>query len=188
MYEECIATSRLELHHIPANGLVSLFEEKKDDLAIAGRGLRNPHRTLVDDSGPLAWRVPEVKADESVNKWFVRFIVLKENQEIIGSTSFHNPPDENGMIEIGLGIEKAFWNQGYAKEALLGMWNWVIQQPGVKTLRYTVSPENAASIKVIEHFGFTYQGQQMDEIDGPENIYEMTAVEFSRRWGGPHDR
>ena len=92
------------------------------------------------------------------------------------------------MIEIGLGIEKAFWNQGYGKEALQGMWNWVIQQPGVKTLRYTVSPENAASIKVIEHFGFTYQGQQMDEIDGPENIYEMTAVEFSRRWGGPHDR
>ena len=155
MYEECISTSRLELHHIPAKGLISLFEEKRDDLAIAGRGLKNPYRNLLDNPGPLAWRVPQVKADESVNKWFVRFIVLKENQEIIGSTSFHNPPDDNGMIEIGIGIEEAFWNQGYAREALQGMWNWVIQQPGVKTLRYTVNPKCSITFMEAAFSGLT---------------------------------
>ena len=186
-FEPEIVTKRLSLHHIPVDGLISLLEEKSDFLAIAGRGFSNPYKTLIDNPGPLAWRVPQVKADSSVNKWFVRFIVLRSSAEIIGSTSFHNPPDENGMIEIGLGIEKPFWNQGFAKEALVGMWNWVVHEPGVHTLRYTVSPDNIASIKVIEHFGFEYKGQQMDEEDGPENIYEMSAVEFSSRWGGPHD-
>lgn len=55
--------------------------------------------------------------------------------------------------------------------------------PEVKTLRCTVSPDNLASIKVIEYFGFRFAGQQMDEIDGPENIYEESAENFKARWG-----
>jgi RimJ/RimL family protein N-acetyltransferase len=55
--------------------------------------------------------------------------------------------------------------------------------PEVKTLRYTVSSDNLASIKVIEYFGFRFMGQQIDEIDGPENIYEESADVFRRKWG-----
>lgn len=182
MYEPVIETERLDLHHIPVDGLISLYEEKRDELAIAGRGFTNPHQNLILSSGPLGWRVPQVKKDPETNKWFVRFIVLRTSQEIIGSTSFHGVPDDAGMMEIGIGIEELFWGQGYATEALKGMWLWVCTQPGVKTLRYTVSPTNTASIKIIEKFGFEYKGQQMDEIDGPENIYEQSVVEFLQRW------
>ena len=182
-YEKIIETERLELHHIPAQGLISLYEEKNDLLAIANRGITNPHQTLVIDSGPLAWRVPQVKDDPRTNKWFVRFIVLRETHEVIGSTSFHGVPDEAGMMEIGIGIEEAFWGNGFATEALLGMWRWVITQPGVNVLRYTVSPTNSASVRIIQKFGFTHIGQQMDEIDGPEDIYEMTVSEFKDKWG-----
>ena len=183
MYEPLISTPRLELHHIPVDGLISLFDDKDDVLAIAGRNFTNPHGQLVVEPGPLGWRVPQVKINPEVNKWFVRFIVLKETREVIGSTSFHSAPDGEGMIEIGLGIEEKFWGQGFAKEALLGMWRWVVDQPGVKTLRYTVSPTNIASIKVIEYFGFSHMGQQIDEIDGPEDIYEMSAENFRKKWG-----
>ena len=183
MYEKAIDTPRLELHHISAQGIIELYENKSDVTAIAGRDFTNPHQNLVKESGPLGWRVPQVKVDPSVNKWFVRFIVLKESKEVIGSTSFHGVPDAEGMMEIGLGIEEAFRNQGYAREALAGMWKWVSAFPEVKTLRYTVSPENLPSIAVINYFGFEYKGQQMDEIDGPENIYEMSTSDFLEKWG-----
>jgi RimJ/RimL family protein N-acetyltransferase len=183
MFEPLISTPRLELHHIPADGLIALLDDKSDVLAIAGRNFTNPFRVLVEDAGPLHWRVPQVKADPSTNKWFVRFIVLKSTQEIIGSTSFHGVPDENGMMEIGIGIEEKFWNQGYAKEALAGMWGWVVGESGVKTLRYTVSPNNLASVSIIEWFGFTYVGEQQDEEDGPESIYEMSVEDFRSRGG-----
>jgi ribosomal-protein-alanine N-acetyltransferase len=183
VHEAPIITARLELRHISVAGLISLFEDKNDYLAIAGRNFTNPHRNLIASSGPLAWRVPQVKEDPEVNKWFVRFIVLADSREIIGSTSFHGAPDVSGMIEIGLGIEEAFQRQGFAREALTGMWLWACEFPEVKTLRYTVSPDNLASIKVIEYFGFTFMGQQMDEIDGPENIYEESAENFKARWG-----
>ena len=183
MVEPVIQTERLELHHLSAEAIIELFEEKRDAVALSGRNFSNPHRVLVDSSGPLRWRVPQVKVDQSVNKWFVRWIILKETAEVIGSTSFHGVPDAEGMMEIGLGIEKPFQNKGYAKESLNGMWSWVSQFPEVKTLRYTVSPDNLPSIAVINYFGFEYKGQQIDEEDGPENIYEMSTSDFMSKWG-----
>jgi RimJ/RimL family protein N-acetyltransferase len=188
VYETPIVTGRLELHHIPVSGLIALLEDKDDRLAIAGRNITNPYQNLIASQGPLAWRVPQVKENPEVNKWFVRFIVQAGSREIIGSTSFHGAPDSSGMIEIGLGIEDAFQRQGFAKEALTGMWLWACEFPEVKTLRYTVSPDNLASIKVIEYFGFAFVGQQMDEIDGPENIYEESAQNFKARWGVLNER
>ena len=181
--ESVIETPRLELHHIAGDRLIHLFEKRDDAVALQGETFTNPLRVLIDFQGPLAWRVPQVKKDSSVNKWFVRWIVLKEKREVIGSISFHGAPDEVGMMEIGLGIESEYQNQGYAKEALLGMWRWVLNFPEVKTLRYTVSPENLPSIAVINYFGFEYKGQQMDENDGPENIYEMDRGSFLQKWG-----
>jgi len=173
-----LETKRLELHHINGANLITLFEQRDDSPILKNANFTNPHRVLVDFQGPLHWRVPQVKADPSSNKWFVRLFVLKENREIIGSASFHGVPDENGMIEIGLGIEPEFHNRGFAKEALMAMWSWAIDQPGVKSFRYTVSPDNAPSIKVIEYFGFPFTGVQIDEEDGPENIYEITTADF----------
>jgi ribosomal-protein-alanine N-acetyltransferase len=181
--EPVISTARLELHHISADRLIDLFEKRDDTFALVGETFTNPLRNLIDFQGPLAWRVPQVKADPATNKWFVRWIVLKENREVIGSTSFHGTPDAQGMMEIGLGIETQYQNQGYAKEALLGMWRWVLTFPEVKTLRYTVSPQNLPSIAVIKYFGFDFKGQQIDEEDGPEDIYEMDRETFLKKWG-----
>jgi len=182
LLQPVLKTQRLELHHISGANLITLYENRDDSPILKDANFTNPHRVLVDFQGPLAWRVPQVKADPSCNKWFVRQIVLKESREIIGSTSFHGVPDENGMIEIGLGIEPEFHNQGYAKEALMAMWSWAIEQPGVKSFRYTVSLENAPSIKVIEYFGFPFMGVQIDEEDGPENIYEISVDEFRSKF------
>lgn len=183
MYQPLISTPRLELHHIPADGLIALLDLKNDAAAIAGRNIENPHGVLVEDEGPLRWRVPQVKADPLTNKWFLRFITLSSTREIIGSTSFHGVPDEAGMIEIGIGLDEKFWGYGYAKEALFGMWRWAVTHPEVRTLRYTVSPTNIASVSIINGFGFAHVGQQMDDIDGPEDIYEMSSVDFQKKFG-----
>lgn len=179
---EVLHTPRLDLYHIPIAELVMLHEDPDNPLLLADRDFTNPHRELTQEhSGPLRWRVPQVKADPSTNKWFIRWIVLRETKEVVGSISFHAPPDETGMIEIGFGISEPCRNRGFGKEALIGMWTWVIDQPGVRTLRYTLSPSNKPSLAIINSLGFTHMGQQLDEIDGPEEIYEMSATEFRSR-------
>ena len=180
--EPVIVTPRLELHHIGSGDLITLFEDPMNLSIYEGMPFYNPHHVLMDDSGPLRWRIPQVKSDPVVNKWFVRWMVEKETREIVGSVSFHGPPDEQGMMEIGLGVHPDFQQRGYATEALIGMWSWVVDQPRVELLRYTVAPDNLASVALIQKFGFMCVGQQIDPEDGPEDIYEMSADEFRQRF------
>jgi ribosomal-protein-alanine N-acetyltransferase len=179
---QLISTERLDLHHIKANDLINLFEERDDTQALADADFTNPLRVLIDFQGPLAWRVPQVKENPEVNKWFVRWAVLRSTQEVIGSASFHGAPDENGMIEIGLGVESAHQRKGFGKEILQGMWGWVVTEPEVRILRYTVSASNVASVALVNSFGFTYVGEQIDEIDGPESIYEMSVADYRKNF------
>ena len=176
---DLIQTKRLDLHLIPPLELFMLHEDPDNADLLSDRDFTNPHNELTHEhSGPLRWRVPQVKENPDVNIWFIRWIVLRKTKEVVGSISFHAPPDETGMIEIGFGICGPCRNNGYGKEALLGMWKWVIDQPGVKTLRYTVSATNGPSMTIIKSLGFAHIGQQIDEDDGPEEIFEMSVTEF----------
>jgi RimJ/RimL family protein N-acetyltransferase len=182
MSTEVIATKRLDLNLIPIAELIMLHEDPDNPALLTDREFSNPYKELTHEhSGPLRWRVPQVKADPSTNVWFIRWIVLRETKQIVGSISFHAPPDEVGMIEVGFGICEPCRNNGFGKEALLGMWTWVIDQPGVHTLRYTVSASNGPSMSIINSLGFEHVGQQIDEEDGPEEIFEMSANEFRSR-------
>ena len=47
-------------------------------------------------------------------------------------------------------------------------------------LRAAVSPDNEASLAIIEGAGFVHVGEQDDPDDGPELIYEIAAVDYLR--------
>ena len=181
--EPVIVCERLDLHHISASDLVTLYEDP-ENLSIYGSGqYTNPYRVLIDGHSPLRWRVPQVKANPEVNKWFMRWMVLRETREIVGSLSFHGAPDETGMLEIGLGVHENFWRQGFGREALMGMWLWAASQSGVLKFRYTVDPNNVGSVALVRKFGFRHAGQQIDDEDGPEDIYEMSVKDFLKQHG-----
>ena len=177
-----IQSDRLDLHHIEADDLIYIFEKRDDSEVLAGKDFRNPFRVLIDFQGSLASRIPQIQKDPSVNKWFVRWVVLRSTQEIIGATSFHGAPDENGVIEIGLEVESAFQRQGYGKEILQGMWGWVVTEPAIKILRYSVKENNVASIALINSFGFKLMGEQIDENNEVANVYEMSANDYRKRF------
>ena len=180
--EPVIECDRLDLHHLAADDMEVLFLDPRSLRYPAAYS--NPHDVLVEGPSPVAWRIPQVRADPTVNKWFIRWMVLRETGEIVGSLSFHGPPDGVGMLEIGLGVHEAFQRRGFGREALLGMWRWASRQRGVLVLRYTVDPNNVASVGLVRSFGFDLVGRQIDEIDGPEDIYEMSVTDFNEKWSG----
>ena len=84
------------------------------------------------------------------------------------------------MIEIGFGIVPGKQRQGYGLELLHGIWREIAKRPDVKILRYTVSPDNEASMHIIKKLGFDLVGEQIDEEDGLELIYEMPISDYLR--------
>jgi ribosomal-protein-alanine N-acetyltransferase len=177
-----IQTDRLDLHHIEADDLIYLFEKRDDSKVLAGKSFSNPYRVLIDFQGPLATTVAQVRKDPTLNKWFVRWVVLRSTNEIIGSANFHSAPTENGVIEIGLDVETAFQRQGYGKEILQGMWEWVVTEPSVKILRCVVCPTNLASMALITSFGFNLMGEQIVEDNEVADVYEMSADEYRKKF------
>ncbi len=177
-----IQTERLDLHHIEADDLIYLFEKREDSKVLAGKSFSNPYRVLVDFQGSLATTIAQVRKDPILNKWFVRWVVLRSTNEIIGSANFHSAPTENGVIEIGLVVETAFQRQGYGKEILQGMWGWAVTEPSVKMLRYVVRPTNLASMALITSFGFNLMGEQIVEDNEVAVVYEISADEYRKKF------
>lgn len=177
-----LRTAHLDLHTVRPADYALLAADRSDPRLWVDRGFANPHGHLVDDPGPLPYRLPRIAANPAAAPYLLRMAVLRDEAVIVGSAGFHDLPDETGMIEIGLGIAPPFRGRGLAQELLHGMWRWVIDQPGVRMLRYTVSPTNAPSQHIIRGLGFAHVGVQMDEIDGPEDIFEMAAVDYRARF------
>ncbi len=146
------------------------------------RGFSDPHKYFLNNRNPIPYRINEVRKNPEAAKYLLRVAVLKQSMVVVGSAGFHNLPDENGMIEIGFGVDPAFQNKGYGKQILHGMWGWVVKEPGVKTLRYTVSPSNLISKQIIQKLEFKLVGEQMDDIDGVEEIYELSANDYKLRF------
>jgi RimJ/RimL family protein N-acetyltransferase len=141
-------------------------------------GFTNPFKHLIDGPSPLSFRIPKVELNHDFAEIGLVLGITKSTLEIVGSAGFHDFPDENGMIEIGFGIVPEKQNQGYGVELLRGMWKMICKRSDVKTLRYTVSPENKPSMHIINKFGFKKVGEQIDPEDGLELIFEMSAKDF----------
>lgn len=138
----------------------------------------NPYRHLVEGPNPLPHRIPRVKKEPAFAEIGLILAIERESRELIGSAGFHDFPDSSGMIEIGFGIVPEKQNQGFGKELLHGMWRFITDRADVKTLRYTVSPSNEPSIHIISSLNFNLVGEQIDEEDGVELIYEMDAESY----------
>ena len=141
-------------------------------------GYDDPTDVLRPEDSPLHHRVPQVLADPSVNPWLVRLAVLRGTGQIVGLVNFHAPPDADGMVEIGYRVVPAFRRRGYATEMAETMWAYAARHPDVRVLRATFSPDNDGSRSIIERSGLVEVGEQIDEEDGLELVYEISTTDY----------
>lgn len=123
----------------------------------------------------LNYRLGQLREDVSIHGWLGRAIVYTDrdgSREAIGSIGFHGPPDEEGRLEIGYSVDPRYRRRGFAREAAIAIYKWAHDAHGVETFVASVSPDNIASLNLIEEFGYVLIGEQMDEIDGLELVFE----------------
>lgn len=122
----------------------------------------------------MSIRRNEVLADPAWEPWSLRAMVLRDEQRMVGFTSFHGPPGINdtgtaGAAEVGYTVFPEFRCQGYATETCRAMLGWARREHGVRHFISGIEPSNGPSIRVIEKLGFTPMGLM---IEG-EAIFEL---------------
>jgi len=177
-----IQTNRLLLYTVLPSEYEAVAVNQADPKLWLDRGFSDPDKYFLNNPNPIKYRLPRIRQNPEYAKYLLRVAVLKDNPIIIASAGFHDAPDSDGMIEIGFGVDKRYQGRGFGQELLHGMWSWVVNDPQVKTLRYTVSPDNLISQHIIKKLGFKHNGQQIDEEDGPEDIYELSASDYKLKF------
>jgi RimJ/RimL family protein N-acetyltransferase len=132
---------------------------------------------FVTDRAKWVWRyrVDQLTSDPASAGWLTKAVVAEPEGAVVGYAGFHGPPDEAGMVEIGYSVAPGYRRQGYARAMLTELMHRAVAEARVRTVRVTISPDNAASLATISGFGFVEAGEQWDDEDGLELIFEVPA-------------
>jgi len=123
----------------------------------------------------LRYRLGQLEQDASIREWLGRAMVLVDEtgrRRVIGSIGFHGPPDEQGRVEVGYSVDPPYRRQGYASEAMRAMFDWAHSAHGIDTFIASISPDNDPSLRLASQFGFVQVGEQIDDIDGLEYVFQ----------------
>ena len=170
-----IVTERLNLRLLPEAGLEATINRDPDTLA-----------RLLGCEIPENWfaiarlaqmRLHQLKVDPDYLPWSLRAIILREIGEVAGYVNFHSRPDPQALggsapdaIELGYTVFPQYRRGGIARETITALLPWA-RLHGSHHAILSISPNNIASLALAQSFGFVKVGEQMDDIDGPEDIY-----------------
>jgi RimJ/RimL family protein N-acetyltransferase len=73
--------------------------------------------------------------------------------------------------ELGYTMDRAAWGQGYAREAVRAMWNYLSSRRPNLRIVSLIHPENARSIRLASSFGVT----RVDRVNYVGRIYDRYA-------------
>ena len=107
--------------------------------------------------------------------WLSRVVTLRQTGEVVGHSGFHFNPDASGMVEIGYTIVPERRGRGLARETVGELLSFAAAQPTVQLMRASVSPDNAASLAIVQGWGFVQVGEERDPEDGLELVFERRA-------------
>jgi ribosomal-protein-alanine N-acetyltransferase len=126
----------------------------------------------------LRRRLEQIYADPSSQQWFGRALVLRDPEPtMVGHAGFHGPPGVNGpeqplAVELGYTVFPHYQGRGFATEAAAALMDWARREPGIEHFIACVSPDNQPSLAVVRKLGFVQTGDQWDEEDGLELVFE----------------
>jgi RimJ/RimL family protein N-acetyltransferase len=132
-----------------------------------------PYLVSEDRIGVWQRRTTQVVETPQDLPWVTGLLVDEDSGDVVGAGGFHAAPDENGMVEVGYGVDPAYRRRGYARAALVAMIDRARSDPSIHVFRVTVSPTNTASLGLVSQLPFLEVGDQWDDEDGLEIIFEL---------------
>ena len=179
-----IATERLLLRLLPAEVVSATADGDVGEVA------RLLHCTMPADWRDVQhlaeMRQEQLKEDPDYFSWSIRAVLLRETNETVGYVNFHARPTQHpefpvasNMAEIGYTIFAPWRRRGIAREALAALLHFAFEN-GADQAVLSIAPDNSASLRLASRFGFKKIGTQIDEIDGPEDVFLLPLSNLSR--------
>jgi ribosomal-protein-alanine N-acetyltransferase len=99
----------------------------------------------------------------------------KDEEKFIGLGGFFEVDKEANKAELGYGLLQGNWGKGFGTEAVKKLTEFGLNELQLHKIYAYVDPENKASVKLLENFGYEREGLFKDH-DYAQNKYFDTAV------------
>ncbi len=134
-----------------------------------------------DDAEPLLrLRLGQMVEEPESQRWLVRALVRRHDTVMIGHAGFHGPPGSHGLApgqaEFGYTVFPEYRGRGYATEAAVALMEWA-KGEGVRGFVASVAPSNEPSLAIVRKLGFVQTGEQWDDEDGLELVFELDRTD-----------
>ncbi len=167
-----------------------LLREARLEDAIANFSLRTSPEVMryMDTASPQTLADSEKKmrtiiGDFAQQKGINWIITLKGNETMVGYIGFWRLTLQHLRAEIGYALHQDHWGQGIMSEAMQAVLPWAFQSFQLHSIEANVNPENEASKKLLQRFGFQqealfrenyfYKGQFLDSA-----IYGLVYTDY----------
>jgi [ribosomal protein S5]-alanine N-acetyltransferase len=163
-----IVTPRLVLEPITLAIVEAVFASDRAAIeALVGAKIPAawPGRALVERA--FSASLDRIRENPDERLWGDRLMIAEDGGErvVVGSVIFHGRP-EQGVAEVGYGVEERWQRRGYATEGTRECVAWALAQPDVDCVTATTPPWHLASIRVLEKCGLVREGVEEHEMLG----------------------
>ena len=107
-------------------------------------------------------------------EWVQYAIENIQTGKLIGDCAIYLHQADSRIAEVGITISHVYQKQGYAREAMLGMMDYLFREKGIHRIVETVDAENEASIRLFKSLSFRQEAHFI------ENVF------FKGKWGSEY--
>jgi RimJ/RimL family protein N-acetyltransferase len=121
-------------------------------------------------------RLAQLNGRPHYHPWSLRAIALRGTLEAVGYVNFHEVPgrhelaQKDACAEFGYTIFESHRRHGYVEETVRVLMDWA-RERGARYFIFSISPGNVASQAFARKLGGRRIGLQIDEEDGPEDVF-----------------
>ena len=108
----------------------------------------------------ISWAIEEQKISPRLNYYLA--VTTAQNNHVIGEVVLRMTDQASHQAEIGFGVARTHWGQGYATEAARALLNAAFAHTPLHRIVAQCAPENIASVRVMEKIGMTREGVLRD--------------------------
>jgi len=130
--------------------------------------------------------IDELEAEFNDHRGISWAVELKKRNVVIGAFGLHHWNQYHRRAEVGYGLARAYWGQGFGSEALRAIIQFGFEEMELNRIYARTIADNHESVRLLERLGFQREGTQRKhswEDDGTFHdsaIYGILVHEFFR--------
>jgi RimJ/RimL family protein N-acetyltransferase len=155
-----IETPRLLLRHFTDADLAPFLAYRNDPKVARYQGWEH----ISEDSARAFINEQKAAQPGIPGQYFQFAIALKTTGELIGDCMLHISGDDPTQAEIGFTLSRAYQKQGFAKEAITGLLDYIFGTLELRRVIAIADCENTASWGLMERLGMRREGHFIQNV------------------------